>query len=150
MSEGKAVSSSGSGLVSLARLDGVWDLVREVRHGDGTVDRMVGTCRFTSTDAGFLQEEDGILETAQGRFHATRRYYWAEAGDVAQVFFEDMRPFLEFPLASPKPRAVHRCDPDRYEAVFDFTLWPDWTAEWTVTGPRKRYVMSSVLSRVAS
>lgn len=136
------------GWVSLARLAGAWRLTREVRHATGQVDRMAGMCRFTPIEAGhqmagLLQKETGVLETAQGRFQASRQYIWTEADGAVQVYFDDMRPFLSIPKDAAKPHLTHICDPDRYDVVFDFTHWPNWQAVWRVTGPRKSYVMTS-------
>ena len=127
----------------MARLQGDWRLRREVRHASGQVDKLLGICRFTRSGLRLIQEERGTLETAQGRFEATRRYVWAETDGELQVFFEDMRPFLSIPKAVPMPQATHFCDPDRYDVVFDFTLWPSWETVWRVEGPRKGYVMTS-------
>ncbi|MEO0864515.1 MAG: DUF6314 family protein [Pseudomonadota bacterium] len=144
MAEPTPISSPRDGVSSLARLQGNWRLQREVRHASGQVDRLSGTCSFTRSGPRLIQEERGTLETAQGRFQATRRYVWAETEGWLQVYFEDMRPFLRLPKAVPKPEATHMCAPDRYDAVFDFTLWPRWKTVWRVNGPRKAYVMTSV------
>lgn len=150
MSEETSISSPPQGVASLARLEGAWRLQREVRHVSGQVDRMSGACCFTRAGSQLIQEERGVLETEHGRFEATRRYVWAETADCLQVFFADMRPFLQISKGVPKPEATHMCDPDRYDAVFDFTLWPRWDTVWRVAGPRKDYVMTSHFAPEAS
>ena len=54
-----------------------------------------------------------------------------------------MRPFHEIPMGVADPEAIHDCPPDRYHVAYDFARWPIWGSVWTVTGPRKDYVMNS-------
>ena len=128
---------------SLWALAGNWMLWREIRHADGRVDRLEGACTFTRSGPRLLQDETGWLETAQGRFQATRRYVWAEAQGRLDVHFEDMRPFHTIPLGEDQPETVHLCPPDRYQVAYDFTDWPRWRTLWSVEGPRKSYEMES-------
>ncbi|MEM9425336.1 MAG: DUF6314 family protein [Pseudomonadota bacterium] len=132
-----------AGLVSLFALAGGWELQRVITHDDGRTDRLTGTCRFTRSGPRLLQDEDGWLETTQGRFQASRRYVWGENNGRVEVFFADMRPFHSIPLGEAKPETVHLCPPDRYHVAYDFTAWPQWSTVWTVEGPRKDYVMKT-------
>ncbi len=122
---------------------GDWALTREVRHRGGGVDRMTGICSFRKSGAQLIQQETGWLETAGGRFQATRTYIWAEANGQLDVFFDDMRPFHSIPLGVSAPETVHLCPPDRYQVRYDFSDWPNWQSVWTVEGPRKAYRMES-------
>lgn len=140
---GTSANENTTGPGSLWSLTGVWRLRREIRHGDGRVDRLNGTATFTKSGPRLLQDEAGWLETAEGRFQASRRYVWAEAKGRLEMYFEDMRPFHTIPLGDDRPETVHLCPPDRYQVAYDFTGWPEWSTVWTVEGPRKRYVMES-------
>ena len=93
-----------------------------------------------------IQEEAGVLETAQGRFEGTRRYVWSETKGRLDVYFEDMRPFHSVPLRVEAPQTTHLCPPDRYEVHYDFANWPEWQSVWYVEGPRKDYVMTNRFS----
>ncbi len=139
----KAAAPGPSSLWSFA---GAWALERVIRHGDGRTDRLSGTCRFTRSGPRLLQDEDGWLETAEGRFQATRRYIRAEAGGRLDVHFDDMRPFHSIPLGEERPETVHLCPPDRYQVAYEFSDWPVWRTIWTVEGPRKSYQMESRFS----
>lgn len=98
-----------------------------------------------------VQDETGHLETAGGRFEATRRYVWTENNGQLDVYFDDMRPFHSVPLGAERPETVHLCPPDRYHVAYDFSAWPAWKAVWTVEGPRKGYRMvSSYAPQLAS
>ena len=136
-------SGAGGGPGSLWALVGAWSLAREICHSDGRIDRFNGNCRFTRSGPRLLQDEDGWLETSEGRFQATRRYVWAEADGRLDVHFDDMRPFHSIPLGASHPETVHLCPPDRYQVTYDFSEWPRWTTTWTVEGPRKAYEMRS-------
>jgi len=117
---------------------GTWQLAREISHGDGSSARFEGVAEWRAEGAGAVYVERGELVMAQGRFAAERRYLWDR--DL-RVFFEDGRFFHQVPEAG--GTASHWCDPDQYDADYDFSRWPDWQARWQVRGPRKAYVMVS-------
>ena len=136
-------SAPPPGPASLWAFTGAWTIEREIRHADGRADRLTGTCRFTRSGPRLLQDETGWLETAEGRFQASRRYVWAEKAGRLEVYFQDMRPFHSIPIGVVRPETVHLCPPDRYEVHYDFSEWPDWRTVWTVEGPRKSYLMET-------
>ena len=138
-----AKKNSAKGLASLWTLEGRWHLTRRIRHGDGREDRLDGEAHFTRTGPRLVQDERGILIVGNQRLEAEQRYLWQAAGDRIDVYFSDNRPFHSIPLHDPAPRTVHLCPPDRYEVAYDFTGWPNWSATWTVEGPRKDYEMRS-------
>ena len=146
MAASPPISTPRDGLTSLSRLHGRWRLSREVRHGDGRIDRLRGSCTFTRSGPRLIQDERGTLETAEGRFEAARRYVWTESNGWLHIHFADMRPFLAIPMNVARPETTYLCPPDRYAVTFDFGLWPDWQSVWTVEGPRKSYVMTSRFS----
>ena len=136
-----------TGPQSLSAFEGVWRLDRRIAHSGGQGDaRLSGVARFLRSGQTLIQEETGILSIdgiAGPGMQAERRYLWrAEAGRI-EISFEDGRPFHSFPLGVADPEAKHLCSPDRYAVQYDFSLWPEWTSVWRVTGPRKDYVMTS-------
>lgn len=134
-----------TGLASLAALEGVWALEREIAHDDGRVDAFTGTTSFLRSGPRLIQDEDGWL-TPMGAavpLRATRRYIWTQSGDQFDVMFDDMRPFHRFPAGVSTPDATHLCPPDRYQVSYDFSAFPLWTSAWRVDGPRKAYRMTN-------
>lgn len=117
---------------------GDWRLAREITHGDGSAARFEGRAEWRAEDAGALYVETGELIIGAGRFAAERRYRW---GADLSVWFDDGRFFHHVPPGG--GAAAHWCDPDQYDAEYDFSRWPEWTARWRVRGPRKDYEMLS-------
>ena len=138
--------AASSGPTSLWSFAGEWRLSRDIHHGSGVIDRLTGTCLFSKSGPRLVQDEQGWLETADGRFEATRRHVWAEVNGRLDISFADMRPFHSIPLGDARPETVHLCPPDRYQVAYDFSAWPEWRTVWTVEGPRKAYRMESVFS----
>ena len=124
----------------LADFEGRWRVERSIRQTDGVEGRFEGEAVFAPDGAGALAyHEDGVL-TMPGAapMRATRAYRWVEG---LEVFFDDGRPFHTVPATG--GAATHLCPPDIYRVSYDFSRWPDWTATWDVTGPRKAYRMVS-------
>ncbi|MCV2865348.1 DUF6314 family protein [Albidovulum sediminicola] len=131
----------------LADFAGRWRIERDILdQRAGQQGRFEGTATFSPEGAGLRYAEEGSLTLGAGApVRAVRDYLWAEAGGRIAVAFADGRPFHDF--APDDPGATHFCAPDHYEVRYDFSRWPDWTAEWTVRGPRKDYTMVSRYSR---
>ena len=131
--------------MELAAFEGLWTLTRTIEDiSAGQRGRFLGTARLTPTPGGLAYVEEGRLTLAAAPpMAASRRYLWRAAGAAIEIDFEDGRFFHAFPAAEPRPEASHFCDPDHYAVRYDFTPWPDWRAEWRVTGPRKDYRMVS-------
>lgn len=135
---------------ALDEFEGLWRLEREIEDARaGQTVRFSGTALFSSDTEGLLCEEAGdLILPGQPPMRATRRYLWRQQGEDIAVLFHDGRPFhLIGPGA--RPAAEHDCAPDLYRVRYDFRLWPDWEAEWRVSGPRKSYVMRSRYLRQA-
>lgn len=131
--------------MDLAAFEGVWTLERRIEDArDPRPARFDGTALFTAAPGGLAYLEEGRLTLGDAApFAASRRYFWrARAGRIA-VEFEDGRPFHDFDPRAGAPAAEHDCAPDHYRVAYDFTGWPDWRAEWRVSGPRKDYRMIS-------
>lgn len=128
----------------LAPFEGEWRIERRVANALGPDAGFTGSAVFTPDGAGLTLLESGEMRLeGQGAFRAERRYLWRPGGAGIAVFFEDGRPFHDFDPAQPRPEADHPCAPDQYRVAYDFTAWPEWRANWRVTGPRKDYVMQS-------
>jgi len=125
---------------------GQWTLQRTIRdHLQGQHGTLEGQAVFAATDAAHLTyDETGTLTLENGaRLEATRQYLWAFTPNAVVVSFDDGRPFHQFVPAGHAAGTDHPCGDDFYTVRYDFTLWPEWTAVWTVKGPRKDYVSTS-------
>jgi len=135
---------------ALEDFEGQWRLEREIEDARaGQRVRFSGTALFSPDTEGLLCEEAGdLILPGQPPMRASRRYLWRAQGEDIAVLFHDGRPFhLIGPGA--RPAAEHDCPPDFYRVRYDFRHWPDWEAEWRVSGPRKSYVMRSRYLRQA-
>ena len=128
--------------------EGRWRIVRRIEdRRAGQTGAFEGEAAFSPVPGGLRYSEAGQLRLGTGpAMQATRAYLWAFDGARVQVAFDDGRPFHAFSLAE-AAEADHWCDPDDYRVAYDFSAWPLWRAVWTVSGPRKEYVMDSVYTR---
>ncbi len=140
--------TSSAGFASLCALAGQWSLARRIRHADGSENSLAGKAEFVRSGCRLIQEETGLLRFDDQALETRRRLIWKQDGSLLRVHFADMRPFHEITLGIADPAAVHYCPPDRYHVAYDFAQWPTWSSVWTVTGPRKDYVMSSAYTPV--
>ncbi|MBS0123917.1 trigger factor [Aestuariicoccus sp. KMU-90] len=130
----------------LADFLGDWQIARDIRHADGSAARFEGRATWwTEGDGAICLESGTLILPGQGAFQAERRYLWA--ADLS-VRFDDGRFFHAVPPEG--GQAAHWCDPDQYDADYDFSAWPDWSCTWRVRGPRKDYTMSSRYRRAAA
>ncbi|MDA7424513.1 DUF6314 family protein [Thalassococcus lentus] len=132
--------------VELSDFFGEWRIDRDIRQHSGGAGRFEGTAVWTPEAGGAVYTETGFLSLpGQGRFQAERSYVWDH--DL-RVCFDDGRFFHQVP---PKGgEAAHWCDPDQYDASYDFDSWPNWSCTWRVQGPRKDYTMISRYSPTSS
>lgn len=129
--------------LDLADFEGDWRLDRVIEDSRaGVTGHLTGQACWRPGQGGLILTETGELRYGEGApMRAARRYLWrSEAGGVA-VYFEDGRPFHWF--SADAPAAHHDCPPDDYRVAYRFDDWPNWTATWDVTGPRKEYRMVS-------
>lgn len=131
-------------LTGLNDFKGLWHVSRRIEDiKSGGQGRFEGAARFEPDQNGLRYAEEGQLQLdGQPSLTASRVYFWRPVADGISVYFEDGRPFHRFSL-SVSPEASHWCDPDTYKVAYSFSAWPEWTAVWAVTGPRKDYVMAS-------
>ena len=121
----------------LKDFQGRWRFERQIDHADGDPATVTGRAVFTPVDEGLRYDETGELRLNDGPpMTATRSYLWHEGG---VVLFEDGRDFHIIP--DTHATATHLCGDDTYVVRYDFSAWPNWTSQWTVTGPKKSYVM---------
>ena len=130
-------------MIQLSDFEGRWQLRRRIDDQKaGLTGQLEGEARFEPGQGGLILTEMGRLQYGDGApLQAERRYLWREEAGGIAVFFEDERPFHWFSATAPE--ASHDCPPDLYHVRYDFSSWPDWSAIWQVTGPRKDYVMES-------
>ncbi len=134
---------------TLADFAGSWRLTKDIADlRDRTAGTFTGVAGFTPGPEGLYYREAGTIRFGDGPdLPAERAYRWRVAGGRIAVDHADGRPFHDFDPGD--ARALHLCDPDRYAVVYRFNDWPDWTADWTVTGPRKDYRMLCTYRRLA-
>ncbi|SPF80862.1 DUF6314 family protein [Pseudoprimorskyibacter insulae] len=134
----------------IADFAGRWQLSRRIDDAQaGQVLTFDGLCEIAQTKDGgdWLYREEGHMTLPDGgRMAGTRQYLWRQVGQTIAVFFEDGRFFHDFAL-EPSVSADHWCDPDQYAVSYDFEDWPNWSATWTVKGPRKDYVMATKFAK---
>lgn len=132
----------------LADFEGRWRLIRRIDDARaGLAGRLEGEALYAPGQGGLVLTETGRLYYGDGPpLQAERRYLWREEAGGIAVFFEDERPFHWFSSDAPETR--HDCPPDLYHVRYDFSAWPEWSAVWQVSGPRKDYVMESHYTRV--
>lgn len=122
---------------TLSDFEGAWLFDRTIRHAGGDRAVVTGRATFTRDAEGLVQEEVGQMSlNGAPPLTATRRYLWRPG---LEVTFEDGRAFHAVPAMG--GQAEHWCAPDAYLVTYDFSAWPDWTATWQATGPRKDYLM---------
>ena len=141
---------AAGGLTSLADLEGLWNVRRQIVHADGAVNAFVGTTRFHRVGHRLIQDEEGQLLMSEGTspIKATRRYIWTQERGRLECAFEDMRPFHTVPLGTLCPETTYLCPPDRYQVSYDFRPMDGWISIWRVEGPRKDYEMRNEYSLV--
>ncbi|KAF0674801.1 DUF6314 family protein [Profundibacterium mesophilum] len=129
----------------LRDFEGDWTLSRKIEDRRARLSgRLDGTARWQPAEGGLRMGEAGLLRFgAAAPIRAERGALWMQDGPDIRVHFEDGRFFHLIAPRAGRAGAVHECAPDRYEVTYDFRDWPRWSALWTVTGPRKDYVMRS-------
>lgn len=130
----------------LADFTGLWQVERQIEDRlGGAPGQFRGQARLTPDGAGLRYEETGTLEfPGIAPMQASRVYLWRVQGDEIAIFFEDGR---RFHVIGETGQDRHWCDPDTYAVRYGFGNWPEWTAEWVVSGPRKDYTMRSTYRR---
>ena len=128
----------------LSDFAGRWKLERDITPADGPAGRFLGWAEWTDKNGLMHYKETGNLQiSGHAPMMAERRYRWDEK---LNIYFEDGRFFHQVPALG--GAAAHWCDPDQYDASYDFTDWPKWSCTWRVRGPRKDYTLHSRYSKI--
>ncbi len=138
------------GLSLHAYLADDWHLARRIddRHTK-TAMHFTGTARFETMDATtLLYSEEGRLQNGALTLNASQRYRWLFDPGGADVQFSDGRAFHRVAPRDNRASAYHDCTPDRYDVRYRFETQDRWYQHWTVTGPRKNYILESVFTRL--
>jgi hypothetical protein len=133
-------------------LTGAWDLRRRMtdRRADAEGE-LTGTALFYPAPGGLHYAERGTLSFGEYRGEATRRYWFGlDGAGMADIRFDDGRPFHRLDLSSGAADVTHACPPDAYRGRYE-AVGPDrWTVTWTVEGPRKRLFITTEYLRTAT
>ncbi|MEL6640299.1 MAG: DUF6314 family protein [Pseudomonadota bacterium] len=123
-----------------------WRLDRQLADRRGEMNgNYSGQANWTMRqDGGVDYAEAGTLMLARGgQMRAERQYLWRwETAGVA-VFFADGAFFHRFVPTGKTEGTTHLCGDDIYNVAYDFSQWPNWSATWDVSGPRKAYTAHS-------
>ena len=122
---------------ALADFVGRWAIERTITHVGAARADFHGHATFEPDGDGLAYHEIGTLVIQRHPpMQSERRYRWD--ADL-NVYFDEGRFFHTVPPLGGKTQ--HWCDPDDYAVDYDFSAWPNWTADWRVQGPRKNYRM---------
>jgi len=124
---------------------GSWRLGREIIDlKTGTRGHMDGMATFEPDSSSLRYFEVGRLVLAgQPELQASRRYWWQPRSDGVDICFDNGQFFHRLDITQHITTAKHVCAADTYNASYDFSEWPAWSATWHVSGPRKLYSMTS-------
>lgn len=126
---------------------GEWRFSRKVKERRRPAEAEGSAVFSPRPEGGLLYEERAVLRVDGAQYEARRTLiYDFPEPDVAQVRFEDGRPFHAMRLGRAPFRATHLCGDDTYKGAFERTLF-GWRAIWRVTGPRKDYRMETEYRR---
>ena len=129
---------------------GAWTLERDItdRHL-GQDGRFRGTADLRADGASILRyAETGQMQLGRGpAMTATRSYNWQFTDAGVFVTFADGAAFHSFIPTGIGAGTDHPCGDDFYQVKYDFTKWPEWSATWSVSGPRKDYTSTSRYTR---
>lgn len=117
--------------------------------------RLTGEARFTSDGEGYLYEESGNLETADGQQFGSRQQYLYRLGDgMIEVLKQENGEWL--PLHELRFKRdetgihathLHLCGEDRYSVVYEVDLDGGFQVSYTIYGPKKDYIIQSEYKR---
>lgn len=134
-----------------AFLLGRWRIARRLHDARlGISGRLEGCARFTPAPGGLCYEEVGRLRFGAYLGEATQRYSFSiDPPTSAEVRFADGRPFHRLELSSGTADIVHRCGDDHYRGRYRVLGTDCLSVAWRVTGPRKRYSLVTLHTRLA-
>jgi hypothetical protein len=137
--------------------------LQEWLKGPWTFERKITSINSLAGVAYFLEYEDGLLYSEKLRFPspsgkvllAHREYFYRfSEGNLAIYFAYEGKPadiFMELSLSGLRgkmlARGSHLCLNDFYSGEFEFSGESDFSIIYTVKGPKKDYVISTVYSK---
>jgi len=137
-----------------AYLHGAWRIDRLVEDRlAGATHRMHGNGAF-QPDGAELAYSEAVSWTLDGQMlTGERAYRYAfpapqAAPRHAEVRFADGRLFHTLDVEDGHCEVAHDCPPDRYDGLYVLLDDDRFRVRWTVVGPRKDLVLSTLYSRV--
>ena len=133
-----------------AFLLGSWRISRRIYDARlGLSGRFEGSAAFTPAPGGLFYEEAGRLRFGAHEGEATQRFRFAiEPRASATVYRADGSLFHRLELGSGTADIVHDCGADRYCGRYRVLGEDRLSVVWRVTGPRKRYRLATLHSRI--
>jgi Family of unknown function (DUF6314) len=131
---------------------GAWRISRRIDDALlGLVGRLEGRALFAPAPEGLLYEETGRLRFGAHEGEATQRYrFTIEPPTSATVHRADGSLFHRLELGSGTADIVHDCGADRYCGRYRVLGEDRLSVVWRVTGPRKRYRLATLHSRIGA
>jgi Family of unknown function (DUF6314) len=127
-------------------LVGPWRTVRRITdQRSGATGRPKGEATFTPTPRGLHYDEWGTLVHGSFRGETTRSYWFVFSRHpaIADVLFDDGRPFHTLDLSSGVADLEHDCGSDRYRGRCRSLDRSSWTLVWKIEGPRKQMLIGT-------
>ncbi len=110
--------------------------------------RLTGTARFTPEPGGLRYTERGALIFGGYRGEATQSYgFRLVRPGMAEVQFDDGRPFHNLDLGLGRAEIVHVCAPDEYHGRYGVISPDRWSLVWVIHGPRKQLRIGTLYTR---
>ncbi|MBV8651678.1 MAG: hypothetical protein JO255_09445 [Alphaproteobacteria bacterium] len=131
---------------------GSWRISRRIYDARlGLRGHLEGSAAFTPSPGGLVYEEAGRLRFGAYEGEAAQRFRFAiEPGAAATVHRADGSLFHRLELSSGTADIVHDCGADRYCGRYRVLDEDRLRIVWHVTGPRKRYRMTTLHWRVSA
>jgi hypothetical protein len=119
---------------------GNWHLRRRLKLDMKPVGKARGQARFVPAQGGLLYREEVRLDLAGYGGNANRDYFYSLAQrGMADVFFNDGRPFHRLDLRDGRFRVEHHCGMDTYRGSFRVLDAFRWAVCWRASGPHKKF-----------
>ena len=125
---------------------GPWCIVRRIAdQHSGATGRFKGSATFTPIPDGLRYDERGTLVHGSFRGEAKQTFWFVinHLSAVADVRFDDGRPFHTLDLSSGITNVEHDCGSDRYRGRYRLGGRSSWTLVWEVEGPRKQMLIAT-------
>ncbi|MHA1598648.1 MAG: DUF6314 family protein [Alphaproteobacteria bacterium] len=128
---------------------GTWSLTRTINDlRQNMPGAMQGGATIATGDDDYHYREQGELCFGDYRetVHRTYRYSFPGPG-IAEVCFDDGRPFYRLDLGNGFCKVQHVCGDDIYRGAFRVDGPDAWRSNWFISGPNKEIVLDSRYER---